>query len=332
MQASRPAIFPSPSRGFPSPSRGLRHRVRPRPGVGPRFGIYLAIGVGLSGLLTPRPAIAETAPAPRDRLVIEPAALAQRLADGSADDWVILDVRDAEAYDSGHLPGAIRVEYDEWKSAFDPAQAAAWSERIGGLGIRHDSTVVLYDDSRQADAARVWWILRYWGVNDARLLNGGWPEWDASGRPTTDAASAPRPVAFEARAEPQRHTDKQDLLGRLGSEDLLIIDARSEAEHRGTEPLKNRRAGAIPGAIHLEWKDLVQEDSGRFKPAEELRQLFHDSGIDLGQPIVTYCQSGGRASVLAFGLERMGADAVSNYYAGWGEWGDSEETPIENEP
>lgn len=308
-------------------SRGV-----PRIGVFRRASVLLAIGLGLWGLSASAIATAETSEDPRDRLLIEPAVLAQRIEDGSAADWVILDVRDPDAYETGHLPRAIRVEHDEWKSGFDPAAAAAWSERIGSLGIRHDSTVVIYDDSRQTNAARVWWILRYWGVKDARLLDGGWPEWESSKLPTSDASPDPRPVAFEARAEPRRHTDKQDLLGRLGSDNLLVIDSRSEAEYEGKEPLKNQRAGAIPGAVHLEWKDLVQEDSGRFKPADELGRLLRDAGIDLGQPIVTYCQSGGRASVLAFGLERMGADAVSNYYAGWGEWGNSEETPIENEP
>jgi thiosulfate/3-mercaptopyruvate sulfurtransferase len=84
----------------------------------------------------------------------------------------------------------------------------------------------------------------------------------------------------------------------------------------------------MPGAKHLEWSDLIDRKTQRFKPAGVLRQLFADAGIDLKQPTVTHCQSGGRSSVMAFGMELMGADNVSNYYAGWSEWGNASDTPV----
>jgi thiosulfate/3-mercaptopyruvate sulfurtransferase len=78
----------------------------------------------------------------------------------------------------------------------------------------------------------------------------------------------------------------------------------------------------------LEWNDLLAKDTHRFKPSTELRKLIDESGIRLDRPIATHCQSGGRASVMAFGLELMGAKNVSNYYTGWAEWGNSDDTPV----
>jgi len=82
------------------------------------------------------------------------------------------------------------------------------------------------------------------------------------------------------------------------------------------------------GAKHLEWSDLLDKDTQRFKPADELRKLFKEAGIDLYEPTATHCQSGGRASVMAFGLELMGAKDVSNYYKSWAEWGNADDTLI----
>ena len=110
---------------------------------------------------------------------------------------------------------------------------------------------------------------------------------------------------------------------------VQIVDARSEAEHCGDDPLKNARAGAIPGAKHLEWSALIDKETARFKPADEIARLFAEAGIDPKKPTVTHCQSGGRASVMAFGLELMGGERVANDDRGWSEWGNADGTPIE---
>jgi thiosulfate/3-mercaptopyruvate sulfurtransferase len=106
------------------------------------------------------------------------------------------------------------------------------------------------------------------------------------------------------------------------------VDARSEKEFCGVEKLSNKRGGAVPGARQLEWSDLIDKETHRFKPMTDLRKLFEQAGIVLDKPTTTYCQSGGRASVMAFGLELMGAKDVRNYYASWSEWGNADDTPI----
>lgn len=264
---------------------------------------------------------------PRADLLVEGERLAARTGD-----FVILDARAKSRYAERHIAGARHVDHNEWAGGFGAGDdAAGWSKRIAALGIRADSRVVVYDDARGKDACRIWWLLRYWGVGQAGVLNGGWAEWAEGNRPT--ATRPPAVVASDFRAVPaHRHqVRKSQLLEALPQNRLQIVDARSFDEYCGVEKLKNRKAGSIPGAKHLDWTQLV-DARGRFKPAAELNRLFADAGIDPARPTSVYCQSGGRASVMVFALELMGAPDVSNYYPSWGEWGNSDDTPVSVPP
>ena len=262
---------------------------------------------------------------PRADLLVEPTELTK-----AAGQFVILDARDRAKYDQGHIPGARWVDHATWAKSFQDGQdTEAWSKKIAGLGISADSKVVIYDDNWSKEAARIWWILRYWGVNDVRLLNAGWKAWTAAALPVQrDVPPAPTGTRFVAKPQAERLATKQKLLDSLKDNSLQIIDARSEGEFCGTEKSNNKRAGAIPGAKHLEWIDLLDKESQRFKSAGELAKLFSDAGIDLNERTAAHCQSGGRASVMAVGLELMGAKDVSNYYRSWSEWGNTDDTPI----
>ena len=262
---------------------------------------------------------------PNRKLLVEPAELAK-----AAGEFVILDARDAPKYAELHIEGARLVDHAEWSKAFGEGQdVAGWSKRIGELGIDDNTKVVVYDDNLNKEAARVWWILHYWGVRDVRLLNGGWKGWFQEHLPFGSGTPAPpKPTSFSAKPIRERLATKEQLLRSLDKKELQIVDARSKAEFCGTDKFKNKRAGAIPGSKHLEWGDLLDKETGRFKPAEQLQELLASAGIDLDRPTATHCQSGGRASVMAFALELMGAKDVSNYYKSWSEWGNVDETPI----
>jgi len=264
---------------------------------------------------------------PRSEMLLEAGELLQP---GAGAKYVILDARARKAFDEGRIPGARWVDASAWAKAFGQgSDAAAWSKRIGGLGIGRDSRVVVYDASSFRDAARVWWILGYWGVGDVRLLNGGWTLWHKVRLPVeTGKCPEPQPAPFQAVPRTQRLATKDLLLESLKQRSLQIVDARSEREFCGLEKEKNKRAGAIPGAKHLEWVELVDQPCGRFKTLEQLRKLFQDAGIDLQKPSAAHCQSGGRSSVMVFAMELMGAKDVRNYHASWAEWGNADDTPI----
>lgn len=302
----------------------LDYRLAPDPEYELRYPVIRIALLAL--LLAPLLVRAADETYPRPDLLIEPAAIAKP---GEAKKFVVLDARSREKYTKGHVPGARWVDHAEWAKGFgDGKDADGWGKRIGALGIGADTRVVVYDDAHSKDAARIWWMLRYWGVEDVRLLNGGWVGWEKGKYPTETAEAAPVPVKFVAKARAGRLATKDDLLKSLDGGTLQIVDARSEKEFCGIDKLNNKRAGAIPGAKQLEWIDLLDTDTQRFKSPVELKKLFDGAGIKLDQPTATHCQSGGRASVMAFGLELMGATNVGNYYKSWSEWGNDENTPV----
>jgi thiosulfate/3-mercaptopyruvate sulfurtransferase len=242
----------------------------------------------------------------------------------------ILDARAKAKYDQGHIPGAVWVDHEAWSKAFGAKQDPKdWSEKIGELGIDGATKVVVYDDAMSKDAARIWWILRYWGVTEARLLNGGWSAWSNARLPVSTQREMVEAAPFKITApDAGRLANKEKVLGILKEKQSQIIDVRSEKEFCGDDKLKNKRGGHIPGAVHLEWTEALDPETHKFKSAGDLTKILKDAGIDLTRPTVTHCQSGGRAAVMAFTLELMGAKEVANYYRGWSEWGNDPATPV----
>jgi thiosulfate/3-mercaptopyruvate sulfurtransferase len=265
---------------------------------------------------------------PRPDLLVEADELEKVLADQTP--VQLLDARPRVQYAEAHIANAVWVDTAAWAKAFaDGQHPDDWSVRLADLAVTPHTRVVIYDDSQSRDAARIWFILRYWGVKDARLLNGGFAAWKANrGQTTTEKPGIAKPQVVNLDKQSARLATKDQLLKLLKDKPPQIIDARSTGEYCGTQETAKRN-GAIPGAKHLEWSDTLDKKTGRFKNADELTKLFKEAGIDPSKPAVTYCQSGGRAAVLAFTLELMGAKDVSNYYRSWAEWGNDPDTPVE---
>ncbi|TWT88093.1 Thiosulfate sulfurtransferase [Pseudobythopirellula maris] len=269
----------------------------------------------LAALQVPASDAAEYA---RPELLVEPAVL------GSIEgDVVLLDARSAEDYAAGHLPGALHADAYAWRDAFGAGDdPAAWGERIGALGVGDATTVVVYDQALTGAATRVWWILKYWGAENARVLNGGVTAWREAGRDLTRTAPPrPTPAGFHAVAHPERHATADEVLRGVGAPgEVCLLDTRSDREVS---------EGKIPAAAHLEWSELVDRDTGKLLAAGELTARLAAAGFEADKPAVTYCRSGGRAAVAAFVLEVMGAERVSNYHGSWREWSALPDSPVE---
>jgi thiosulfate/3-mercaptopyruvate sulfurtransferase len=263
---------------------------------------------------------------PRADLLIDPTEI---LKPEVAKQFRILDARPKDHYEAGHIPNAVWVDHDDWSKTFAKDQEAGrWQKLVGQLGITPDTGVILYDDHSTNRAARLWWILRYWGIRDVKLLNGGWKGWTTAHGPTSQETPKVELVQLVLSPHPERLATKAQLLKSLPKHEFQIIDARSETEYCG-EADTAKRNGAIPGAVHKEWTEVIDKKTQRFKSPEDLTKLFKEAGIDLDRPSVTYCQSGGRAAVMAFALELLGVKSVRNYYRSWSEWGNAEDSPVE---
>jgi thiosulfate/3-mercaptopyruvate sulfurtransferase len=230
----------------------------------------------------------------------------------------------------GHIPGAVWVDAKgAEKLAAKPGaltDRAAWDAWIAPLGITPQTEVLIYDARRQLDAARLWWLLSYLGVEKVGLIDGNFPLWQRQGRPVATGIVKVDPKQFHVVFRTDRHATRSEVLEALNAKTAQIIDARSAPEYAGTE-LRSKRGGHIPSACSLEWINLVDQD-GRFLNDTNLRTKLERSRIRPGEPIITHCQSGGRASVDAFVLEHLGFH-TRNYYLGWSDWGNTNETPIQ---
>ncbi|HMB08887.1 MAG TPA: sulfurtransferase [Isosphaeraceae bacterium] len=241
----------------------------------------------------------------------------------------LLDARPRADYERAHIPGAVRVDAKAAEAlASRPGgltDRGAWQAWVAPLGIGPKTEVLIYDGDRQLDPARLWGLLRYLGVERVGLIDGNFPLWQKEDRPVaTDVPSvAPQPFAVTLRSG--RYATRGDVLAAIEQGKARIIDARSEAEYSGEKKL-SRRGGHIPAACRLEWSDLVDKD-GRFLDEKALRAKLDTLGVEPGEPVITHCQGGGRASVDAFALERLGFP-TRNYYVGWSDWGNAEDTPV----
>lgn len=263
-------------------------------------------------------------------LLATPAALASELADGRAP--TLLDLRPAEQYAAGHLPGAVHL--DLWGLSLtdtDPAplKSFLWiiEHLLGERGVSAARPVVVYDEVSGTRAARAFWFLEFLGHPSVRVLDGGVRAWVSSGLPLSLEHVAPTPTGWTGARRTDLLATYRDVLERLGSPDAAIVDTRSDEEYLGTL-VRSARGGRVPGAIHLEWTHNLGPD-GAFKPAVELGAMYERAGITPDREVVTYCQGGYRAAHSYLALRLLGYPRVRNYLGSWREWGDRAELPIE---
>jgi thiosulfate/3-mercaptopyruvate sulfurtransferase len=257
--------------------------------------------------------------------------LKSRLADPKL---VVMDMRPPEAYANGHIPGAR--SFDIFGISLidtrpEPMNAFLWiiEHLIQAKGVNTDSTVVVYDDIAGMRSARLFWFLEFFGHDDVHLLNGGFKAWQSQGLPVTHEA-VPVSVTgnFKMRQRPERLATAEDVLARLHAPSSVIVDTRSDDEYTG-KLVRARRGGAIPGAVHLEWTNNLDE-RGFFKSADALKTMYAGRGIFPEKEVIPHCQGAYRSAHTYLALRLIGYPNVRNYLGSWGEWGNRVDLPIEH--
>ena len=245
---------------------------------------------------------------------------------------------DVLLYDTGHIPGAIKID---WHTELndpivrDYLQGHDFAELMSRKGISRDDTVVIYGDKSNWWAAYTLWVFTLFGHEDVRLLNGGRDAWIAQGLPLTKELPAITPTTYPVvdRRDDEIRAFKDDVLAHLGKP---LIDVRSPEEYSGERthmpayPEEGAlRGGHIPTARSIPWASAAQED-GRFKSHQDLVSLYIDKqGFQSGDDIITYCRIGERSSHTWFVMKYLlGFDNVKNYDGSWTEWGSAVRVPI----
>ncbi len=245
---------------------------------------------------------------------------------------LVLDIRATPDYVAGHIPGAVHLDlFGISVKDTRPEPLASFFWMIEGLfgfrGVTHDKTVVVYDEQTGVRAARAFWFLEYFGHEDVHVLDGGYDAWEMAAHPVSKDPVKTESANFKARPVPERLATAETILKALDDKGAVVVDSRTDGEYHGEE-VRAARGGAIPGAVHIEWKNNVE--GGAYKNADDLTALYAPNGVTPDKDVTAYCQGGYRSAHSYLALRLLGYPKVRNYVSSWAEWGDREELPIEN--
>lgn len=245
---------------------------------------------------------------------------------------------DTSAYDGGHIEGAVKLD---WRKDLqdgvrrDFLNQEQFSDLLSAKGIANDDTVVLYGGNNNWFAAYAYWLLKYRGFDNVKLLDGGRKKWELEGRTLVQEVPSFEPTTFTAvgAERPELRVLRDQVLASVGS--VTFVDVRSPEEFTGEKLAPDHLpqeqpyvGGHVPGAKNIPWSKAANDD-GTFKSADELRELYGGSGVEGGE-IIAYCRIGERSSHTWFVLnELLGYDNVKNYDGSWTEYGSLVNVPVE---
>ena len=243
--------------------------------------------------------------------------------------WKLIDLRKPKEFEQGHISGAQNVWRTDITDTTYPyggmMPTKLHMERLlSRLGIVPSDTILIYDDKAVCDAARLWWILKFYGHSHIKLLNGGLTAWKASGGELTTSTQSlgVTDYTFESESDSSLLVMFQSVKS-IDDSTLVLIDTRGDDEYSGKFH-KDGTAypGHINGAINLDWASTVDfNGSHKFRSAKELKEIFAVNGVNETTPVITYCHSGVRSAHTLFVLkELLGYRNIKNYDGSWIEW------------
>src|SRR3954452_6360693 len=265
-------------------------------------------------------------------------------------DWVAQHLNDPQVrivesdedvllYDIGHIPGAVKID---WHTDLqnpverDFLDKAGFEALMRQNGINNDTTVVFYGDRNNWYATYAYWLFKYFGHNDVRVMNGGRSKWGAEGRPMTREVPTFPQGTYTAKDPDERiRAYRDDVLQQVKSGAPSLVDVRSLGEYTGEVlhmagyPQEGaQRGGHVRGAKSIPWATAANED-GTFKSPDQLNEIYGGKGITPDKNLIAYCRIGERSSHTWFVLrELLGYPDVRNYDGSWTEWGSMVGVPI----
>lgn len=265
-------------------------------------------------------------------IIIEPEQLKPLLGDARL---LLVDLSEPPMYAARHVPGAVNLPYQQIIRAEPPAMGLMpteqrLSEVLSAIGLTDDVHVVAYDAEGNGRASRFLWTLDALGHPGFSLLDGGLAAWASAGGQLESGIVDPRPSQYQAKLRnPGAVADTAYILEHLQDPKVLVLDTRSPGEYAGVDQ-RAMRAGHIPGAANLEWtRAMDPQRDRRFLPEETLRKMLSELGATPDKEIITHCQTHHRSAHTYLMLKHLGYERVRGYAGSWSEWGNRQDTPIE---
>jgi len=266
-------------------------------------------------------------------LFIEAEELEPRLGD---ENLIVIDISIPQVYKEGHVPGAVHLSYPKIVYAHDNVDCdippdKELSKALSELGLKPEHHVVVYDSQHNPMASRLCWTLEDIGHQYFSMINGGLHGWKDCGFPVEAEPNIPVESDYKARQTGLRNATTEYIKSKLDDSNVVILDTRLTEEFTN-ELLITDRGGKIPGAVHLDWMDNINEDD-HFKlyPDNILMENFAKLGVVPEKEIIVYCQTHFRSAHTYEVLKHLGFNNIKGYAAGYSEWGNATDTPIENE-
>jgi thiosulfate/3-mercaptopyruvate sulfurtransferase len=245
---------------------------------------------------------------------------------------------DVSAYDGGHLPGAVRLD---WKTELqdqirrDFVNKEQFEALLSGKGISNDDTVVLYGGNNNWFAAYAYWYFKLYGHADVKLLDGGRKKWELDGRELSKDTVDRAATTYSAQEQDLAiRAFRDEVVAAIGTKNLVDVRSPDEFSGKLLAPAhlpqeQAQRAGHIPTALNVPWSKAANED-GTFRSDAELTALYGAEGLDDSRETIAYCRIGERSSHTWFALhELLGHENVKNYDGSWTEYGSLVGVPIE---
>ncbi|MBT6585191.1 MAG: sulfurtransferase [Gammaproteobacteria bacterium] len=266
-------------------------------------------------------------------LVIEPNALAELLNDKSeSTEYLVVDLCRDENYQRHHIPGAVHISPSELVSGAKPAVGKLppidrLENLLSRIGYDPGKHIIAYDDEGGGWAGRFIWTLDVVGHKMSSYLNGGLIAWADDQLPLTASATKNKNTSVSLTIHPEFLVEKEEVLASLDDANTQIWDARSAEEYQGEKTFA-ARGGHIPGAINLDWLELMDRQKG-LRLRQDIADLVSAKGFDSSNRIITHCQTHHRSGLTYLVGKILDLD-IKAYHGSWAEWGNDPDTPIDN--